>query len=212
MLNDFDSGKNEIIFLRQYCDLTLRSIEVSSDALLERLFLAETSQRTLLGLRLLSDFSESAQRLVAVFNALTKRTVNVAKALTYSLPESDKWDTFCVDVIETSPETLIRKMGIDERAIESASELSAIVDLPRHKKLIQLHGNGNPNVFIDNSSPTTIHLLNYSRDSEQITMPINLSEEIIVAIADTTGQFIRLARDFLLTYVEIREESLQNST
>ena len=39
-----------------------------------------------------------------------------------------------------------------------------------------------------------------------------MSEEIIVAIADTTGQFIRLARDFLLTYVEIREESLQNST
>ena len=212
MLNDFDSGPNEIIFLRQYSDLTLRSIEVSSDALLEKLFLAETSQRNLLGLRLLSDLSESAQRLAAVFNALAKRTVNVAKALTYSLPEPDKWDVFCEDVIETTPETLIRKMGIDERAIESASELSSIVDLPRHKKLIQLHSNGNPNVFINNSSPATIHLINYSQGGEQITMSINLSEEIIVAIADTTGQFVRLARDFLLTHVEIREESFQKST
>ena len=212
MLSDFDNGQNEIIFLRQYSDLTLRSIEVSSDALLERLFLAETSQRNLLGLRLLSDLSESAQRLVAVFNALTKRTVNVSKALTYSLPKSDQWDVFCGDVIETPPETLIRKMGIDERAIESASELSSIVDLPRHNKLIQLHSSGNPNVFIDSSLPMTIHLLNYSQDGEQITMSINLSEEIIVAIADTTGQFIRLARDFLLTHVEIREESLQNPT
>ncbi|MBG92877.1 MAG: hypothetical protein CL792_02735 [Chloroflexi bacterium] len=211
MLSDFNNGQNEIIFLRQYSDLTLRSIEVSSDALLERLFLAETSQRNLLGLRLLSDLSESAQRLMAVFNALSTRTVNVAKALTYPLPESDKWDVFCTDVIEIPPETLIRKMGIDERAIESASELSSLTDLPRHKKLIQLHSNGNPNVLIDNSSPTTIHLLNHTQNGKQITMSINLSEEIIVAIADTTGQFVRLARDFLLTNVEIREESFQNS-
>ena len=209
MLGDFDSVQDEIIFLRQYSDITLRSIEVSSDALLERLFLAETSQRNLLSLRLLSDLSESAQRLMAVFNALTKITVSVAKTLTYSLPQPNEWDIFCTNVIEIAPETLIQKMSIDERAFESASELSSILDLPRHKKLIQLHDNGNPNVFIDNASPSTIHLHNYSQDEEPFTMSINLSEEIIVAIADTTGQFVRLARDFLLTHIEIREESSQ---
>ena len=53
-------ASDELIFLRAYDNASLRRIEVVSDAILERIFLADGSHRALLGAQLLAELSDAA--------------------------------------------------------------------------------------------------------------------------------------------------------
>lgn len=200
---------DDIAFLRSYDDATLRRIEVVSDALLERLFRAEAGQRALLAAKLLGELSEAAQRLAAVCNALRDRTLPVARTLLAPLPTADDWTAFSEAVFEANPANLVRAMALDERAIESAEELTQLPDLARHAAVIRVHEGGPPTTLLETGDSPALRLVGRDRAGEPTELRLALSEARVTAFADATGQLITIARDFLLTHIELREETLE---
>ncbi len=207
MTTDRQPG-DDIAFLRSYDDATLRRIEVVSDALLERLFRAEAGQRALLAARLLGELSEAAQRLAAVCNALRDRSQPVARTLLAPLPNADEWTAFSEAVFEANPASLVRAMVLDERAIESAEELTQLPDLARHAAVIRVHEGGPPTTLLDTGDSPALRLVGRDRTGEPAELRLALSEARVTAFADATGQLVAIARDFLLTHIELREETL----
>ncbi len=200
---------DDLAFLRSYDDATLRRIEVVSDALLERIFRAEASQRVLLAAKLLGELSEAAQRLAAVYNALRDRSQPVARALLAPLPNADEWVTFSAAVFEAHPQELVRAMVLDERAIESADELAQLPNLARHAAVIRVHEGGPPTTLLEAGDSPALRLLGRDRTGEPTELRLALTEARVTAFADATGQLVTLARDFLMTHIELREETLE---
>ena len=200
---------DDLAFLRSYDDATLRRIEVVSDALLERLFRAEAGQRVLLAAKLLGELSEAAQRLAAVCNALRYRSSPVARALLTPLPDADEWVTFSEAVFEAHPEELVRAMMLDERAIESAAELAQLPNLARHAAVIRVHEGGPPTTLLEAGDSSALRLVGRDRTGEPTELRLALTETRVTAFADATGQLVTLARDFLMTHIELREETLE---
>jgi hypothetical protein len=202
---------DDLAFLRSYEDATLRRIEVVSDALLERLFRAEAGQRALLAAKLLGELSEATQRLTAVYKALCDRSQPVARALLARLPNADEWLAFSEAVFEAHPEELIRAMVLDERAFESAAELAQLPHLARHAAVIRVHEGGPPTTLIEAGDSPVLHLIGRDRTGEPTELRLALTEARVTAFADATGQFVTIARDFLMTHIELREETLERT-
>ncbi|MDA0350656.1 MAG: hypothetical protein O3A10_00410 [Chloroflexi bacterium] len=207
MTNDYPIG-SELAFLRAYDDATLRRIETVSDAILERIFRTEDRHRAVLAAQLLTELAEAAQRLVAVCNALRDRSIPVGRALLKPLPTSEDWRTFAEAVFEAHPGDLARAMGLDETAIDSAAELASVTDLARHADIIRVHEGGPPIALLEPGDPPLLRLVGHDRGGERQEFTIVLSEPRVIALADATGHLVALARDFLLTHIELREESL----
>ncbi len=208
MTSDNYPGGDELAFLRAYDDTTLRGIEVVSDAILERLFRAEDRHRGLLAAQLLAELAEAAQRLVAVCTALRDRSQPVGRQLLASLPGADEFQQFAEAVFEAHPAALVRAMGLDEGALESAAELAGISDLARHAEVIRPHEGGQPVAVLEPGDPPTLQLVGHTREGERTELRIALSEPRVIGLADATGHLVALARDFLMTHVELREETL----
>ena len=198
----------ELEFLRAYDDATLRRIEVVSDAILERIFRADDSHRAVLTAQLLAELAEAAQRLLAVCSALRDRSVPVGRALLAPLPSAGAWRTFAEAVFEAHPGDLARAMGLDETAVESAAELASVSDLGRHAEVIRVHESGPPVAIVEPGEPPVLVLVGHDRSGERAELRIPLSEHRVVGLADATGHLVALARDFLLTHIELREESV----
>lgn len=199
---------DELTFLRAYDDATLRGIEVVSDAILERIFRTEDRHRTLLAAQILAELSEAAQRLVAVCTALRDRSMPVGRALLAPLPGAEEFQSFAEAVFEAPPTELVRAMGLDEAALESAAELTSITDLARHAQVIRVHEGGQPVAVLEPGDPPSLHLVGLDRQGQRTELRIALSEPRVIGLADATGHLVALARDFLMTHVELREESL----
>ena len=199
---------DELTFLRAYDDATLRRIEVVSDAILERIFRADDSHRSVLAAQLLAELAEAAQRLLAVCTALRDRSRPVGRALLAPLPTSEDWRTFAEAVFEAHPDDLVRAMGLDESAIDSAAQLASVSDLVRHAEVIQVHEGGPPVAILEASEPLVLRLVGHDRAGERCEFAITLSEARVIGLGDATGHLVALARDFLLTHIELREESL----
>ena len=203
-----DGSALDLAFLRSYEATTLRRIEVVSDALLERLFLADAGQRALLAAQLLSHLAEAAQRLVAVCSALRDRRSSVAVSLRQQLPTADGWRAFSEAVSETDPGELVRAMGLDDRAWDSADELSRAPELWLHSQVIRVHESGPPLTRLEGGERPALLFEGRDRSGRGAELRVALSEARITAIADATGQLVAIARDFLITHIELREESL----
>ncbi len=196
---------DELTFLRAYDGASLRRIEVVSDAILERIFLADGSHRALLGAQLLAELSEAAQRLLAVCTALRDISVPVSRTLLMPLPGANEWHRFAEAVFEAPPENLLRAMRLDRNALDSATELSSVTDLGRHAEVIRLHENGHPVTIIDTGESPLLQLLGHDRENNPCEFKIALSDHRVVGLGDATGHLVAMARDFLLTYVELQE-------
>lgn len=202
---------DELTFLRAYDDATLRRIEVVSDAILERIFRTEDRHRALLAAQLLAELAEAARRLLAVCTALRDRSVPVGRALLAPLPTSEDWRTFAEAVFEAHPGDLVRAMALDEAAIDSAAELASISDLTRHAEVIRVHEGGPPVAVLEAGAagePTVLRLVGHDRAGQRCEFAMPLSEARVIGLGDATGHLVAMARDFLLTHVELREESL----
>jgi len=199
---------DELTFLRAYDDATLRQIEVVSDAILERIFRTDDSHRAVLAAQLLAELAEAAQRLVAVCTALRDRSIPVGRALLRPLPGSEDWRTFADAVTEARPGDLVRAMGLDETAIDSAAELAGVTDLARHAEVIRVHEAGPPVAILEPGDPMLLVLVGHDRASERCELRVPLSEPRVIGLADATGHLVAMARDFLLTHIELREESV----
>lgn len=206
MTSDYPAA-SELEFLRAYDDATLRRIEVVSDAILERIFRTEDRHRAVLAAQLLTELAEAAQRLVAVCTALRDRSIPVGRALLQPLPTSEDWLTFAGAVFEANPPDLVRAMGLDKTALDSAAELAAVSDLARHAEVIRVHEGGPPTSVLEPGDPPRLRLVGHDRTGERCEFSIALSEPRVIGLADATGHLIALARDFLLTHVELREET-----
>ena len=163
----------------------------------------------LLAAKLLGELSEAAQRLAAVCNALRYRSSPVARALLTPLPDADEWVTFSEAVFEAHPEELVRAMMLDERAIESAAELAQLPNLARHAAVIRVHEGGPPTTLLEAGDSSALRLVGRDRTGEPTELRLALTETRVTAFADATGQLVTLARDFLMTHIELREESLE---
>jgi hypothetical protein len=205
--NPYPAG-DELTFLRGYEETTLRRIEVVSDALLEHTFRADDSHRAALAAGILAELAEAARRLLAVCTALRDRRVPVARALLRPLPTADDWHPFAEAMYEADPADLVRAMGLDDRARESAAELASVRDLARHAEVIRVHESGAPITVIEPGEPPSLLLIGHDHAAERAELRIPLTEARVIALADATGHLVALARDFLLTHIELREESL----
>lgn len=206
MTNDYPIG-TELEFLRAYDEGTLRRIELVSDALLERIFRTDDSHRAVLAGQLLTELAEAAQRLVAVCTALRDRTIPVGRALQRPLPGADDFRAFAEAVFEAHPGDLVRAMGLDETALESAAELTSISDLARHAEIVCVHEGGPPVSVLEPGDPPRLRLIGRDHAGDPCEFSIALGESRVIGLADATGHLVALARDFLLTHVELREES-----
>lgn len=207
MTNEYPAP-SELEFLRAYDDASLRRIETVSDAILERIFRTDDRHRAVLAAQLLTELSEAAQRLVAVCTALRDRSMPVGRALLKPLPGSDEWRTFAEAVFEAHPGDLARAMGLDETAIDTAVELTSITDLARHADVIRVHEAGPPVSVLEPGDPPHLRLIGHDRSGAPCEFTIALSEPRVIGLADATGHLVAMARDFLLTHIELREESL----
>jgi hypothetical protein len=208
--NEYPAG-SELAFLRAYDDGSLRRIEVVSDALLERIFRADDSHRAVLAAQLLTELAEAARRLLAVCTALRDRTVPVGRALLAPLPTAEDWLAFADAVVDAHPDDLVRAMGLDETAIDSAAELASITDLARHADVIRVHEAGPPISTIepgDQGQPPVLTLTGFDHAGARHAFRLPLNESRVIGLADATGHLVALARDFLLTHVELREDTL----
>jgi hypothetical protein len=131
----------------------------------------------------------------------------VGRALLAPLPGADDFQSFAEAVFEAQPTELVRAMGLDETALESATELVSITDLARHAEVIRAHEGGQPVAVIEPGDPPSLHLVGHDRQDQRTELRIALSEPRVIGLADATGHLVALARDFLMTHVELREES-----
>ena len=198
----------EIDFLHAYLTHGLRKPQIVADNVLTGIFLTDVRYRGALTALLVQEAVEAARRLAAVWVALTDRARPVARTLAGPLPGADAWLTLARAVEEAAaaehPAALLRMMSIDDSALQSAQELCAFEGLARFEVPLRVYAPGPPVVTVKSGAPGTLLLSNVAANSEPVEAKMALSDEQIVALGDSTGDFTTWAGDFLGAYIEGR--------
>ena len=84
----------------------------------------------------------------------------------------------------------------------------SISDLARHADVIRPHEAGPPVSILEPGDPPVLLVAGHDRSGQRAELRVALSEQRVVGLADATGHLVALARDFLMTHVELREETL----
>jgi len=198
----------ELDFLHAYLTHAVRKPQIVADNVLTGIFLADVRYRGALTALLVQEAVEAARRLAAVWVALTDRTRPVARTLAGPLPGAEAWLDLARAVEAAAaaehPAALLRAMSIDESALQSAQELCAFEGLARFEVPLRVYAPGPPMVTVQSGVPGTLLLANTSTSGEPVAWEISLSDEQIIALGDSTGDFSTWAGDFLAAYIEAR--------
>ena len=198
----------EIDFLHAYLTHGLRKPQIVADNVLTGIFLTDVRYRGALTALLVQEAIEAARRLAAVWVALTDRTRPVARTLAGPLPGADAWLRLARAVEEAAaaehPAALLRMMSIDDSALQSAQELCAFEGLARFEVPLRVYAPGPPVVTLKSGAPGMLLLSNVASNGEPVEAKMALTDEQIVALGDSTGDFTTWASDFLGAYLEGR--------
>ncbi len=196
---------DDLEFLRRYEATTLWKPQVVADNVLTGIFLADTTYRAPLAALLLQESVEAARRLAAVWHALADRSMPVARRLRAPLPGPEGWSALASAVGMTeAPEDILRTLGLDESALESATELLEFGGLTWFTDAIRASESGPPDVTVIPGQPATLQWVGHDGAGEPVRVHVLLEDDRVIALGDATGDFVTWARDFLGAYMDAR--------
>ncbi len=197
--------RDEIEFLRTYEATTLWKPQVVADNVLTGIFLADTTYRGPLAALLLQEAVEAARRLAAVWHALADRGVSVPRRLQQPLPGAAPWAAMATEVGMTEdPRDILRTLGVDESAQESATELVEFGGLSWFTDAIRAAEAGPPAVTVLPGQPATLVWSGHDASGAPAEAYVTLEDDAVIALGDATGDFVTWARDFLGAYIDAR--------
>ncbi|MCK9485934.1 MAG: hypothetical protein M0R73_04425 [Dehalococcoidia bacterium] len=197
--------REEVAFLRAYESTTAWKPQVVADNVLTGIFLADTTYRGSLAALLLQESVEAARRLAAVWHALADRSMTVARRLEAPLPGAAQWTAMASAVgLTEDPRDVLRMLGLDESAEESATELLEFGGLTWYTDPIRAAEAGPPALTVASGQPATLVWSGHDAAGAPAEAYVLLEDEAVIALADATGDFVTWTRDFLGAYIDAR--------
>jgi hypothetical protein len=196
---------DELAFLRTYEAVTLWKPQVVADNVLTGIFLADSTYRGALAALLLQESVEAARRLAAVWHALADRSEPPVRRLQRPLPDAAAVGAMAEAVGQVEdPREILARLGVDDSAAESASELAAFGGLSWFAEAVRVAESGPPDVAVTPGAPAVLRWSGYALDGRSASIEVVLEDDQIVALGDATGDFVTWAREFLGAYVDAR--------
>ncbi len=200
-------GLSEIAFLEAYERVVLSKPQVVSDTALRSLAFAPPSERPALVGLLAEQLVEGALRLTAVFEALDDRRLAVADQLRKPLPGAQEWVALMQLAGTAEPEGVVRRLALDEGALESAEQLRG---QPAPDWLADLIAALTASDTLTLAAPhDQIAITGTTVDGERLEVRLAAGEEVTVAMADLIADLCSVARGFLGAYLRARRSMVQ---
>lgn len=199
---------SELDFVESYARTALRKPEMAADAALRTLVFSESGDRAILTGLIGLELAEAARRLVAVYDALADRRYPVAQSLLRPLPGVEEWRTFVHRAATFAPEQTLRELGIGDSALPHAVALRGQPSLPDLEGLVAVASTGNPMLLAPGIGQRNIieecWFAAVDGAGNPFVNPFGAGENDAANLADVTGDLCRIARGFLLAYLEGR--------
>ncbi len=196
-------GLTELRFLEEYERSALSKPQMVADAALKALAFAPPYERPALVGMLAEQLVEAALRLTAVFEALDDRRFSIAQQLRGPLPGADGWVALAQLSGTAEPEGVVRRLALDEGAVESAAQLRGLPVPEWLPALIEA------TTAADSlAMPAPIDQLAITgTNAEGVRLEVRLAagENDTVAMADLVADLCSVARGFLGAYLRARK-------
>jgi hypothetical protein len=205
----YPGGLSELDFVSTYANSTLRKPQVVADSALRTLVLASQADRIVLTGLIAEQLAEACRRLTAVYRALSNRQNSAAKWLLGPLPGVEPWKEMIQDAATLTPEQLVRHLGIDDSAQESAERLRGQPDLSRLTELVSAAATGGGMLLIpwleSHRGPLEILYAGCTIDDvDGDFATVGVDESDAAMLADLTADMSSIARGFLQAYLGAR--------
>ena len=195
-------GLTEIRFLEEYERTVLSKPQMVADAALKALAFAPPYERPALVGMLAEQLVEAALRLTAVFEALDDRTVSIAQHLRGPLPGAEAWVALAQLAGTAEPQGVVRRLALDEGAVESAAQLRG---LPIPEWLPALIEASTAADALAMPAPIDeLAVTGTNAEGERLEVRLAAGENATVAMADLIADLCSVARGFLGAYLRAR--------
>ena len=180
----------------------LRKPQVVADTVLRALAFAPPSDRPALVALLAEQLVEASLRLTAVFDALDDRRLAPADALRGALPNASAWTDFVQVAGTAEPEGMLRRLALDDTALESAELLRSLPVPEWLGDLIEAFSASGTLVL---PGPGDVIIVRGTgHDGERRTTTLAAGENPTVAMTDLIADLCSVARGFLSAYLGTR--------
>ena len=197
------AGLGEIAFLEEYERSVLSKPQMVADAALKALAFAPPYERPALVGMLAEQLVEAALRLTAVFEALDDRRFSVADSLRGPLPGVEAWVPLAQLAGTAEPEGVVRRLALDEGAVESATQLRG---LPVPEWLPALVEASTAADSMAMPAPIDqLAITGTNAEGERMEVRLAAGENDTVAMADLVADLCSVARGFLGAYLRARK-------
>ncbi len=197
------AGLGELAFLEAYERTVLSKPQMVADAALKALAFAPPYERPALVTTLAEQLAEAALRLTAVFEALDDRRLSVAERLRGPLPQAEAWVALAQLAATAEPEGVVRRLALDEEAVEKAAQLRA---LPVPEWLPALIEATRAADSLAMPAPVDqLAITGTGAAGERLEVRLAAGEEATVAMADLIADLCSAARGFLGAYLRTRQ-------
>jgi hypothetical protein len=204
----YPGGLDEIGFLEAYHRSALVKPQVVADMALRAHVFAQGSDRLMVIGVIAEQAAEAARRLLAVYAALADRRYTVARALLGPLPGPGAWQSFIQDAATLTPEQMLRHLGLDEMALESANRLRGQPDLHTAGELVAADATGSAMLLVPWLEKHRVSrecwLAGTDGDGGVFAAQVGVEEEDAARLADLTADLSSIARGFLGAYLGAR--------
>ncbi len=192
----------ELRFLEEYERSVLSKPQMVSDTALRSLAFCPPYERPALVGMLAGQLVEAALRLTAVFEALDDRRFSVAESLRGPLPGAEAWVALTQLAATAEPEGVVRRLALDEGAVESAAQLRG---LPVPEWLPALIEATKAADSLAMPAPVDqLAITGTNAEGERLEVRLAAGEEATVAMADLIADLCSVARGFLGAYLRAR--------
>ena len=196
------AGLGEIAFLEEYERSVLSKPQMVADTALRSLAFCPPYERPALVGMLAGQLVEAALRLTAVFEALDDRRVPIAERLRGPLPGADAWVALTQLAATAEPEGVVRRLALDEGAVENATQLRS---LPVPEWLPALIEATTAADSLALPAPIDqLAITGTNTEGERLEVRLAAGENATVAIADLIADLCSVARGFLGAYLRAR--------
>ena len=196
------AGLGEFAFLEEYERSVLSKPQMVADTALRSLAFCQPHERPALVGMLAGQLVEATLRLTAVFEALDDRRVSIAERLRGPLPGAHEWVALAQLAATAEPEGVVRRLALDEGAVESATQLRGLPVPDWLPALIEA------STAADSlAMPAPIDQLaitGTNAEGERLEVRLASGENATVAMADLVADLCSVARGFLGAYLRAR--------
>ena len=196
------AGLTEIRFLEEYERTVLSKPQMVADAALKALAFAPPYERPALVGMLAEQLVEAALRLTAVFEALDDRRVSIAEHLRGPLPGVEAWVALAQLAGTAEPEGVVRRLALDEGAVESATQLRGL-PIPEWLPAL-IEASTAPDSLAMPAPIDQLAITGTNAEGERLEVRLAAGENDTVAMADLIADLCSVARGFLGAYLQAR--------